>query len=229
MTKRAVLLLSVMLLSGCGTGFSRMGSESAADGAQEAERLQSRIAWLLLEADEALLRQQLTTPEGDNAFARYQDVLRLQPENLEAQRGLERIVNSYLRWADSAMARGNVEKAQTYIDRARLVLPNSRRVKSAQAKLVNAGKVPAVDGEYAIDGNELKKRSASLSSYLAEVGRKVEQEQAVFLIVAPNDRDARWIFQQMQKGSSQRLRGNIQTGSASRVRILQKPGSGDNS
>ncbi|WP_426415999.1 hypothetical protein [Aestuariirhabdus sp. LZHN29] len=221
---RVLMLLGVLAVSGCAMDFSRSGQASAVDPLSEQQRLQSRIAWLLLEADEAYARQQLTTPEGDNALARYKDVLRLQPGNLEAQQGLERIVARYLGWAKSAVERGDRSKAQTYLDRARMVLPNSKKVIDAQAGLASAGAVQSSADEFPLERGELKQRSSKLSALLAEIGRKVEQRQAFFLIVAPNDADGRWIFQQMQKGASARLRGNIEIGSRPRVRIQQKPG-----
>ncbi|RRJ83636.1 tetratricopeptide repeat protein [Aestuariirhabdus litorea] len=222
---RVLLLLALSLLSGCALEGIRTQSATAPAPLSEEQRLQSRIAWLLLEADEAMARQQLTTPEGDNALNRYQDVLRLQPGNLEAQQGLQRIVDSYLGWARSAMGRGDLAKAQVYLDRARLVSPNSPKVIEAQARLAGAGAVDSADNEFPIDPAQLRQRSAKLAAHLAEVGRKVELKQAVFLIIAPRDVDGRWIFQQMQQGATGRLRGNFEIGSQPRVRLQQKPGS----
>ncbi len=221
MNARCLLLLVSLILGGCVNGPHGQSDQKSTES--EEQRLQSRIAWLLLEAEEAALRQQLTTPEGDNALENYQAVLSLQSGNAEALRGLDRIVDSYLRWARQAASRGDTSKAQTYIDRARLVQPNSAKITAQQNKLDSLEVAELEPGEYAIDIRQLKGRDSSLASELGDIGKQVQQQGAVFLIVAPSDKDGRWIFQQMQEAATGRLRGNIEIGARARVKVLQKP------
>lgn len=218
---RSVWLLAVLLLTGCGT--FQQGQIEPELAADEQQRLQSRIAWLLLEAEESVARQELTTPEGDNALAHYRVVLQLQPDNAEARRGLDRIVDSYIAWSRQAINQGDVSKSQVYLDRARLVQPDSPRIKAQQDKLTNLESEGLQPGVFVIDPKQLKGRTTLLANELAEIARQVQQQSAVFLIIAPNDRDARWIFQQMQAAVSERLRGNIEIGSRAQVKVLQKP------
>jgi hypothetical protein len=60
----------------------------------------------------------LTTPAGDNAFQRYQEVLALEPDNEDAARGLEVIVSRYVTLANTALSNGELDKAEGYLDSA---------------------------------------------------------------------------------------------------------------
>jgi len=77
----------------------------------------------------------LTTPAGENAFERYQRVLAIEPENVDAQRGLEAIVIRYVTLANTVMSNGELKKAERYLDSASRVLPEDKGIALARNML----------------------------------------------------------------------------------------------
>ena len=77
----------------------------------------------------------LTTPAGDNAFERYQQVLIMEPDNENAARGLEVIVIRYVTLANTALSNGELDKAKRYLDSASGVSPEDKGVALARNML----------------------------------------------------------------------------------------------
>jgi serine/threonine protein kinase len=84
----------------------------------------------------------LTTPAGDNAFERYQKVLIVEPDNVDAVRGLEVIVSRYVTLANTALSHGELDKAEHYLDSADGVLPEDKGVALARTMLKAAAASP---------------------------------------------------------------------------------------
>ena len=84
------------------------------------------LAVLLARAEEQMRAQRLTTPESDNAFATYQQILQRDADNETALAGLETIKDTYKRWADNAYRSGDNEKARAFLQRALKVDPQDR-------------------------------------------------------------------------------------------------------
>ncbi len=91
---------------------------------QEQSNLQTQIAWLLLEAEDAFKERRLTTPKGDNALSYYREVIRLQPDNVEANQGIARIVEQYSAWAYRAAKQQRWVKAKEYLNKAQQIQPD---------------------------------------------------------------------------------------------------------
>jgi len=77
----------------------------------------------------------LTTGGSGTAFACYKEVLKFDPNNLEASRGLVNIENRYVTWAESALKKGNKSKARQYLARLRLVNPESPELAVLESQL----------------------------------------------------------------------------------------------
>jgi hypothetical protein len=103
----------------------------------EAER-QAEIRSLLAAGAAAIEEARLTTPEDDSAMYYYQRVLSLDPENEEAEQGIRNIVTKYVEMAENAAASGNVDRANSFIDRAGTVSPNDPELIAARARLASA-------------------------------------------------------------------------------------------
>jgi serine/threonine protein kinase len=80
----------------------------------------------------------LTTPVGDNAFERYQQVLTMESGNEDAKRGLEVIVIRYVTLANTALSKGELDKAEQYLDSATGVLPDDDGIALARNMLAAA-------------------------------------------------------------------------------------------
>lgn len=74
----------------------------------------------LLDAGHAALKlDRLQTPKNDNAFDRFTAVLALQPDNLEAQQGLEKIQQRYLSFIKGVIKKGHFYKVPDLVKKAR--------------------------------------------------------------------------------------------------------------
>jgi tetratricopeptide (TPR) repeat protein len=88
-----------------------------------------RISALLSQADQQMARFQYIEPQNDNALESYHEVLRLDPRNLDARQGIERIKSGFLLWADYARKRGDLDKAHEHLEAASIVDPESADVR----------------------------------------------------------------------------------------------------
>jgi len=70
----------------------------------------------------------LTTGVGGTALSCYSKVLKKDPNNAEALAGLEKIEAKYVAWIESALSRGQKERAERYMAGLRLVNPESPKL-----------------------------------------------------------------------------------------------------
>jgi tetratricopeptide (TPR) repeat protein len=95
----------------------------------------SEVKVLLQNAEEAYWKVHLTTPAHDNAYTYYQRVLAIQPENVAARIGVQRITDKYIELADHASQSGRVNSAKGHLQKALMVNPDSVQAKDMLANL----------------------------------------------------------------------------------------------
>lgn len=182
-------------------------------------RYQRIIADLLYEGIKALNANRLLTPPDISAHAYFSRVLAIEPENAVALKGLQDIVAQYLQLADQAGRQGQFDSAKTYLRRAEQVDRTHQGIADAWVRLEKEMK--STDVVHSINGRELANKSASLMEELGKIGIQARDTGAFFLITAPNDVQARWIYTQMQAAvAGHRLRGNIELGDSPTVRLI---------
>ena len=93
------------------------------------------VPLLLASAQESLSALRLTTPEENNAFEQFSEVLGLEPDNVEAKSGLAQIANKYIGLARRAAKRGELDKAKVYLDRAETVTPGNEAIAYARDEI----------------------------------------------------------------------------------------------
>lgn len=192
---------------------------------EERSRQAVLIAQLLYEANEALLRNRLTKPAYDNAYDRYQKVLRIDPANESAQTGIKRIGRRYLSLAKEADRRGDRAKARHYVAVAARIDPGYPAIAHMQAYLSVAEekKAPAANVYY-LSHSDLRARNEAIKNQLGDIARRAQRIDSRLLIVGKNDAESRWIYQQMRAATSNyRLRGNIERGDRPKVVLLDAP------
>lgn len=179
---------------------------------------QREIADLLFAALQALDADRLMTPVDDNAHGRFRRVLANDPDNEIALQGLEDIVLRYLAMADEASRQGLFEEAETLLERARFVNEDHPNI-AAAAELLRAEKESG-DLFFNFDARELARRSDAAQEQLGDIARRARENNAFFLITAPNDDLARWMFSVMREAvSGYRLRGNIELANRGSIRL----------
>lgn len=105
-----------------------------------------RIAAILADAEQDLFNNRLTAPPGKNALYRYREVLKLDENNAQAKKGIEKIVKKYAAWGERAISEGNIKRAWGYLDNARDILDEHPAVQQLAESLRNAPAISSGGG-----------------------------------------------------------------------------------
>lgn len=159
----------------------------------------------------------LTTPLNDNAYYLYLRVLSLDPDNAAAQQGIYDIAEKYLEWAMDSARAGRLQEARGYLDKARSVddkHPNLQAVATMIDEHRNANRMT-----YYLATDGLDHKTDWMKSELADIARRADKMQATAIITARDDAEGRWIYQQMNESTPERLRARLEIGSRPNVRL----------
>lgn len=182
---------------------------------------QAEIRYLLNLAEWALQEDHLTYPAKDSALALYQRVQALDPENDEARRGLERIVERYLELAMRAADRERFEQADALLERARLVDPEHPGISPTQAQI---GLLADADRQVIrLDAQRLRERDPELTDSLRQAGLASRGDGCRAQITARDDAEGRWIYQQMSQPGQARIQAQLSIGSPPQVEVMCFP------
>jgi len=89
---------------------------------------QKKIRELFLNAQQALDRNDLTTPANDCAYKYYQDILEIEKENSHALNGLRGIANRYAELAEEAYINFNLTNAKSFVRKGLAIDPHHRKL-----------------------------------------------------------------------------------------------------
>ncbi len=177
---------------------------------------QQRIDRLLELAEQALANDRLRYPEDDNAFDWYQRVLDLDELNADAHWGMQRITQRYLTLAEQAFAAGRPVRAESMLRGALQVAATPAQVQAVRDKYRDQ-----LDKVFALASADLGARNAAIREELAAIARRAREADSRLLIVARNDAEGRWMYQQMREAvDGYRLRGNIEIAPRPRVVLI---------
>jgi hypothetical protein len=104
----------------------------AVDAPAETE---GQLPELLSKARQALHTDRLLIPAGRSAYDYYRQALLLDPDNTQAQQGINRIVSRYTALAGYAITQGDADRADRYIERGLRVQPDDERLLAMQRNL----------------------------------------------------------------------------------------------
>ncbi|MCP8898945.1 serine/threonine protein kinase [Gilvimarinus sp. HB14] len=90
---------------------------------------------LLSAASVQMAADKLIAPKGDNAFASYQSVLAINPDNTDAQEGLATLQQALIRRIDSMIRGGALEEASLQLASARDRFPQSQALLTRRLEL----------------------------------------------------------------------------------------------
>ena len=191
-------------------------SPSNRDGREPVRQIDP-VEQLLSEAAIALQAKRLTTPLDDNAYFRYLRVLSIDPDNAAAQVGLQRIVDTYLAWSIEAIESGQYRRATHMLNKARSVDEHHPSIGALERRISQAQN--STSNVYRLEPAELARRSDALVGQLHELGRKADQNNARVRITASSDADGRWIYQQLNAASVNRIRAVVELGRPAKVEL----------
>lgn len=233
LSARSVMVV-VVLLAGCATPPPPQPVAVKPQPVQKvvppAPKADWQVAYMLASAERALAAGRLATPEGDNAVYWFNSVLRLQPSNVQARTGLQQVLVNYAQWVREALAAGKTDQAAVFLQRGLQLDPASPLLRNLQNELAKARaevrqrQAQTVQGSLVkVNGRAMDVKSPELLAELKRLAIAAKAQDAMVLIVARNDAEGRWIYQQMREAvPGYRLRGDIQPGAAPQVSILAK-------
>ena len=90
---------------------------------------------LMQKADEALKKYRLTSPKNSSAYYYYSKILKLDPGNKAASRGISKLAGKYGILADKALQKEDEEKARSYVERGLRIRPRDDALLARMAHL----------------------------------------------------------------------------------------------
>ena len=173
---------------------------------------------LLYAGLQALDADRLLTPSDSSAHHFFSRALSKDPSSKIAQQGFRDIVKRYMQLAREAMRRGLFEEARQLISRAQTVDPEENEIAGLKKEL--EAEIASGDVFYHLNNANVSKHSIEIKLLLEDIARKAQELDAFFLITAPSDDQARWMFSVMREAvPGYRLRGNIELSGRVAVRL----------
>ncbi|MGI9332579.1 MAG: protein kinase domain-containing protein [Gammaproteobacteria bacterium] len=141
----------------------------------ELQRRRKTVQDLLTLAEADLQAYRLTSPSGNNALHRFDEILALEPDNAAARAGRERIVLRYLELVESMRTRKRFDEARLYLSKARALQPDSADIGEAQQRLARAQSL-----ERAAEARQARQRAVPAQPKLirTRAPAKVDRPQA---------------------------------------------------
>ncbi|MEC8437842.1 MAG: hypothetical protein VXZ19_04900, partial [Pseudomonadota bacterium] len=90
------------------------------------------VQTLIYDAEDAFANNHLGFTHDGSALTLYRQALRLDPENAQAQRGMEKIIEHYIALALKAANRFDTATARTLLDRGRQIDPTHPSIAPAE-------------------------------------------------------------------------------------------------
>ena len=176
------------------------------------------IAETLFEGLQALDQDKLLTPVDDNAYARFQRVLAIDSSNEIAREGIEQVLLRYIELSVEASRRGQFSDAASFLEKAAFV--NEDHSALAEAKMLLESEMNSEDLIFNLDSEDFMNRTEAAVAKLEQIAEQAKEHNAFFLIIAPNDILARWMYLQMRNAvKGFRLRGNIELANQTSIRL----------
>ncbi|MEX2488892.1 MAG: hypothetical protein WD356_05125 [Pseudomonadales bacterium] len=228
-TKISTLSVFMLLMAGCelmqpsGTP-TPSGQPSEPPGKEpavsEPETLKSKreVDRLLRQAAVAFEDKRLITPVSDNAFYRYLRILTIDPGNERAEQGISNIVEKYLEWAIANAERRQFPAAIRYLNKAKSVDRSHPNIAAAEKHIKE--QQSANRTIYPLPAAAVDEKTSEVIQKLYEIGRAITQHDARVIIVGRTDAEGRWIYQQLNKATPDRVRAEFEPGREPVVRLI---------
>ncbi len=97
----------------------------------------TEIEFLLKKAKVQIASLKLTVPKDDNAYASYKSILQKDPENEQANQGIEDLKQMFIEWAKNNVKKNQFDRARHYYRKALIVDPQDQETLQALSELEN--------------------------------------------------------------------------------------------
>lgn len=218
----ALLATTSTLMAGCAATEPDLPATVPPTVSLDREPDAETIAALLEAAAEAFEHNRLITPPGDNAYERLLAALALDPDNLQANEAVERIVERYLEFASRAAEQGYFARARSMLDRARIVQRDHPEIEPLEQRVALLAQAKRTRIE--LDRSAVAVRDASASARLRNIGARAKMPNTRVTIVARSDAEGRWMYQQMREApGDRRIHAELTIGSPPSVELIELP------
>nr|CRH04642.1 conserved exported protein of unknown function [Candidatus Magnetococcus massalia] len=177
---------------------------------------EQQIQHLLSSARADIRAQRLSTPVGNNALYKLRSILQEEPDNTMALELLRRAARTYVDFSERLLARGEEQKAVSYIFMAQALFPEDGRVREQDQ---------ALTPDFRAEVEAYRRR------WIAETLSKGDENLAEDRLTRPSERNALYRYRQVldvEPDNSRALKGLRQV--ADRLLMLSKqPGMAQNS
>ncbi|MCP5420254.1 MAG: protein kinase [Gammaproteobacteria bacterium] len=167
-----------------------------------------KITQLLEQAEQQLEQNKLTLPVDNNAFATYQQVLQLDPQNEQAKQGFDKIADRYQVLAESYQQRGDFTTSLSNIEKGLSVAPNHAGLlalrEKVQASLAEAEKQRKEDERQRAEDE--RRRQADAARQQAEDARRRQADRD-----RQEDQRRQAVIEQQKKDAEARRQADIET------------------
>ncbi len=177
-----------------------------------------RIQQLLEEAYFAFMESRLTTPIEDNAYYRYLQVLAIDPTNQDANTGISNIVEEYLDWALESLSSRTFRAATNYLNKARSVDETHPNISAVETRITEYRN--ASEEHYLLDPEIVKSKSAETQQALVAIAQRIQETTASVIISARSDAEGRWIYQQLNAHTDNRIKARFERRSKPEIRLI---------
>ncbi len=212
--KQFIIILFIVASTLCGCQMKKVSSEKPGASIAPVE-VDPRIFPLLAKAEEAYAEDRLTTPLDDNAYLRYLQVLSIDPDSEKANQGIANIVEKYLAWSIENVYQARYRRARDFLNKARSVDENHPNITAVENMVNSYASGRSQTFELSRKLTEL--RDPDTVSTLSSIAAEISKHQATIVIEAPSDATGRWIYQQLNEATEERVRARFEM--TSRVRI----------
>ncbi|ARN74238.1 serine/threonine protein kinase [Oceanicoccus sagamiensis] len=130
-----------------------------------------QITGLLAGAAKDLQEDRLQSPAGNNAVAKFRSVLQLDPSNLDALEGLQKVGEKYVVLANAQLKNLKIDKADSYLNIAQKLVPNSQQLFAARRAVLDAREDRAIQRELELERQRQIKELLAAAKKDQDAGR----------------------------------------------------------
>ena len=202
----SIILPILVGLSACQNQKPKPPAEAPPEAEDSQQQIQPQPAidpvllhGLLDQAEAAVARGHLTYPIEDSAYEIYLRILGRQPDQQDALRGMEHIVEQYIAMAMQALERHRYASARSMLARARLIDPSHPSIEPTdrQIRLLSQAERKVMK----LTQEQLNNPDEELTGALQAMATLPADNNCHFTISAKNDAQGRWIYQRLAAGS----------------------------